>query len=325
LDPGDLCTTFEKLYKSTTHADVDPSERALLVIALGLGALPMFDLPHRQEFLAQARTEIQSMTYTINFKAVQATLMMAQFEFEAGSPNICYLHLGSAIRKAFAAGVHRVNTHEAKQTMWSLYCHESLLCFKFGRRSDLTEEDIAVPMQGDRSHLSYLVRLCTIVRSASQIYHLDNTVAGDLECAGSVHQRLREFAEEVRSHIGLDIGGPIYALSGEALAWHITLSYSEPCSSFLPVKRADSLKAYHVTKLLVYRPFLLLCLELKRRGLSDTAGLRNNNLVTPELTDAAETCVQSAKILVELSETLFSMQVGMEVCTVFYCLICAPS
>lgn len=225
LDPNELCANFERAYSSSKSESLATADKALVAVALGIGALPLNDLSCRQLFLAQARAEAVSTMYNIDLRTVQATLMMAQFEFEAGNPNICYLHLGSAIRKAFAAGVHRINTREAKQTMWVLYCNESLLCFKLGRQQGLTDEDIVIPKPEDTSCLSYFVRLCSIVRGAHRTYHINDTVVADLNSAKSTHQQLCELSIELKANTGVDIGGQLYTLAGENLAWHITISY----------------------------------------------------------------------------------------------------
>jgi hypothetical protein len=48
--------------------------------------------------------------------------------------------------------------------------------------------------------------------------------------------------------------------------------------------------------------------------MGETTGVRNSGIVTAELTEAAEICVQSAQALVEFCESLFSLQIGIEVC-----------
>ncbi len=227
LDANYLCSVFESLCNNDGEAHLFTADKALVKIAVGLGALPLTDLPCRQHFLAQARAEAVRTMYDINLKTVQATLIMAQFEFEAGSPNICYLHLGSAIRKVFAAGVHRTDTVEAKQTMWALFCYESVVCFQLGKHASLTEGDIIFPHYKDTSYLSCFVRMCRIVRSAHQLYHLDDTVVADLTHAKSVLTQLQHFALILEEFTGLDIRGPLYALAGENLVWHVTFSYGK--------------------------------------------------------------------------------------------------
>ncbi|KAH6639219.1 hypothetical protein C7974DRAFT_388043 [Boeremia exigua] len=295
LDSGDLCANFEKLYSANGQSVLASADRALVVAALGLGAFPLSDLPHRQYFFAQARAEAVNIMYDINTKTVQATLMLSQFEFETGSPNICYLHLGGAIRKAFAAGVHRNDTSEAKQTMWSLYCNESLVCFILGKHPTLADHDIIFPQSQDSSFMAYFVRLCAIVRSAHRLYHLDDTVVADLNAAGVVHQQLCEFSTELKENTRLEIGSHIYALAGEELAWHITFSY-----------------VFNATKLLLFRPFLLLCLELRRRGVGNILKERNGGVEMAVIYEAASRSVTSAQDIINLCDSLFSLGIGIE-------------
>ncbi|KAF9690670.1 hypothetical protein EKO04_011461 [Ascochyta lentis] len=295
LDPGTLCAHFERMYSTDNRATLLPADKALVTTVLGLGALPLIDLPYRKLFIAQARAEVVTILYDINLKTVQATLMMALFEFQAGSPNICYLHLGSAIRKAFAAGVHRTDTPEAKQTMWALYCNESLVSFKLGKQPGLAEKHITIPQPEDKSNSAYFVRLCTIVRSAYRIYHLDGMVVADLTAARSVHQQLYDFSTLLRKNTRLEIGGQIYALAGEDLTWHIAISY-----------------VYYVTELLLFRPFLLLRLELKRRGVNDILRERNGGVEMVELNEAAGHSVKAASNIIDFCDSLFSLNIGIE-------------
>ena len=234
LEVNNLCANFERLYTAAQSYTLSTADKVLVIAAIAWGGFGLTDLPHRQLFIAQARAEAANIMYDINTKTVQATLLLSQLEFEAGSPNVCYLHLGGAIRKAFAAGVHRSNTANAQQTMWALYCNESLTCFLLGKKCSLMDTDISFPRLQDSSHDASFVRLCAIARSAHRIYHQDDKgVTADLAAADAVHAQLRTFSSELISKTGLNIGGPLYALTGEGLAWHIIISYGRwnplPC------------------------------------------------------------------------------------------------
>lgn len=234
LEPARLSSTLEMLYTPSESSLLEPADKALVVVALAIGAALAKDNQCRELLLAQARTETESMMYAISLKAVQVYLLMAQCEFESGNPNICYLQLGSAVRKAFAAGVHRANTLEAKQTMWALYCAESMICFMIGRQPSLAEEDIVVPTLEQPSYMSSFVRLCTIIRSAHRIYRPDTTmtttIAIDMRRVSSIYQQLCDFSRTVKADVSLEIGGQLYTLTGEALSWHVTMSYCTlPC------------------------------------------------------------------------------------------------
>lgn len=226
LEVNNLCANFERLYGAAQSTPLPTADKVLVIAAIAWGGFGLTDLPHRQLFIAQARAEAANIMYDINTKTVQATLLLSQLEFEAGSPNVCYLHLGGAIRKAFAAGVHRSDTANAQQTMWALYCNESLTCFLLGKQYSLMDTDISFPQPQDPSYVASFVRLCAIARSAHRIYHQDDKgVTADLAAADVVHAHLRTFSTELISKTGLDIGGPLYALAGESLAWHIIISY----------------------------------------------------------------------------------------------------
>ncbi|KAB2575723.1 hypothetical protein DBV05_g5625 [Lasiodiplodia theobromae] len=296
LEPEKLSLTLEKLYIPSENSSLEQADRALVVVAMATGAALAKDNPCREHLLAQARAETESMLYAISLRAVQVALLMAQCEFESGNPNISYLQLGSAVRKAFAAGIHRATSLEAKQTMWALYCAESMVCFMIGRNPSMTEDDIVAPTLEQPSYMGSFVRLCTIVRSAYSIYRPDTTmtVANDISRANSVYQQLLEFSSTLKEDLSLEIGGQLYALTGEALSWHVTISY-----------------LYHFTVLIVYRPFVLLASELRRR--QQKSGRKPNLVIEAvDLNPAVRACLNSAQSIVLLSESLFSLQIGAE-------------
>lgn len=227
LKPDVVCVNFENLYSNNGVTLMSTTERAIVIAALGLGVFSLVDLTCRQLFLNQARAEAITVMYDINAEAVHATLMLAHLEFEAGSPNICYLHLGGAIRKAFAAGLHRGDRDLSEQTMWALFCYESLICFLLGKQTSLTIGDIRTPCDDDVSYMAHFVRLCTIVRAAHQTYNLDDAVRADLTAAETVNHQLCEFSKRLEQTTQLKVGGQLYTLSGDELAWQITISYGK--------------------------------------------------------------------------------------------------
>lgn len=83
------------------------------------------------------------------------------------------------------------------------------------------------------------------------------------------------------------------------------------------IDKANLVPVYHFTKLLVYRSFLFLCLELKRRGLSNESDSGSASVVTMELAEATTVCIDSARAIIKLSDSLFALQIGVEVRTPF--------
>lgn len=68
-----------------------------------------------------------------------------------------------------------------------------------------------------------------------------------------------------------------------------------------------------MTELLLFRPFVLLCLELKRRGIKDILSERNGQVEMAVLFEAAKRSVRSAKDMIRFCDSLFSLQLGIEV------------
>jgi hypothetical protein len=226
LEPEKLCASLDQLYRQGAETVIDPLERSVLTMALAIGATPTVSTPEREYLLEQAHAEVEQMMYEISLHAVQVSLLMAFCEFENGNPNMCYLQLGVAIRKAFASGIHRIKLPEAEQTMRMLFCSETLVCVKLGRPYGLTEED--VPSLGSEAmgYTSAFSRLCINIRLAYKIYcHKDTSVAADLEHANALHKRILDFSAQVKQELGLDIGAQLYALEGGELFWHISISY----------------------------------------------------------------------------------------------------
>lgn len=258
LEPTRLSSTLEKLYTPSENPSLAQADRALVVVAMATGAALAKDSPCREHLLAQARAETESMLYAISLKAVQVALLMAQCEFESGNPNISYLQLGSAVRKAFAAGIHRATSLEVKQTMWALYCAESMVCFMIGRNPGMAEADIVAPTLEQPSYMGSFVRLCTIVRSAYRLYRPDTTmtIANDMSRANDVYQQLLGFSSSLKEDLSLEIGGQLYALTGKALSWHVTTSFCTFSRCGYPTKYSPTLSIplHHPNRVSAFRP-----------------------------------------------------------------------
>ncbi|CAI6339604.1 unnamed protein product [Periconia digitata] len=299
LKSNKLCRSLDQLYSQDTGDAIDPSDRSIVIIALAISAIPTPDSPAKQHLLALSQVAAEKSMPLISLKAVQISLLLADYEFENGNPNMAYLQLGSAIRKAFASGIHRANSPEEKSTMWALYCSETLVCIKLGRQYGLAQTDVPPIRSGNFDYLGAFVHLCTIGRSAYKIYHQKDTsvvgcdhtsVADDLALANAIYAQLVDFSRSIKEDLNLDIDGGLYALTGEKLSWHITMSY-----------------VYHYIKLLVSRPFLLLCVELKWRPRET-----GNTIAMIGIRDASTSCTQSARSIIQLSKSLISLNINVE-------------
>lgn len=76
LSTEQLCTNFERLYGYGDDAKIEPSERALVIVVMAIGACPSQHELWRKTLLAQARTEAESLLHVVNLRAVQIALLM---------------------------------------------------------------------------------------------------------------------------------------------------------------------------------------------------------------------------------------------------------
>lgn len=95
------------------------------------------------------------------------------------------------------------------------------------------------------------------------------------------------------------------------MAHHIVLWLVDEL--FLLDQLTEYKAVFNVTKLLLFRPFLLLCLELKRRGVRDIRRERNGGVEMKVIYEAAACSVSSAQNIINLCDSLFSLKIGIEV------------
>lgn len=232
LDPERLSSTLEKLYGRRSRGDsIEPLDKATLIISMAMGAISTEEEYWRGALLTHARTEADSVRYHVNAKAVQVALLMAHCEFATGHPNLAYLSLGSAVTKAFAAGIHKQGSGsdrpEVSRTMWNLFCNESISCLMFGRPYLLDRAVITVPLPERPSFLAALVQLCKIIRRTHRIYfhHETSTIGSMVESAHEVRRELEGFSRWIKEDVGVCIGGPTCPVDEEKLAQHVVTNY----------------------------------------------------------------------------------------------------
>ncbi|OJD33795.1 c6 zinc finger domain protein [Diplodia corticola] len=307
LDSDRLYETFEKLYGRKGRGDsIEPLDKAGVIVSMALGAMSTEEEYWRQRLLTQARTESESVRYHVNVKAVQVALLMAHCEFATGHPNLAYLSLGSAVTKAFAAGLHKGGSGsdkpELSHTMWNLFCNESISCLMLGRPYLLDRDIITVPLPQRPSFMAALVRLCTTIRNTHRLYfhHETSTIANMVESAHEIRRELEDFSSCIKQDVGVCIGELTCLVDGEKLAWHVVTNY-----------------LYFYTMILAFRPLLLLQVELQRPKIAEEQ--LNGETVPntshhrwPLLLDARERCINAARSIISFSESLLSTVTGIQ-------------
>ncbi|KKY13767.1 putative c6 zinc finger domain protein [Diplodia seriata] len=259
---------------------------------MAMGAISTEEEYWRAKLLGQARTEAESVRYHVNVKAVQVALLMAHYEFATGHPNLAYLSLGSAVTKAFAAGIHKAgrgsDRPEVSRTMWNLFCNESISCLMLGRPYLLSRDIITVPLPETPSFVASLVRLCMTIRHTHQLYFDDktSTISNMVDSANEILRELQAFSASVKEDIGVHIGASTCPASGEKLAWHVVTNY-----------------LYFYTQILAFRPLLLLHIELHR---GPDAANHPHTTTTPALLHARSHAIEAARSIIAFAETLLS-------------------
>ncbi|KAK7519869.1 fungal-specific transcription factor domain-containing protein [Phyllosticta citriasiana] len=307
LPAEQLWANFERLYGSADEGTIDPAERAIVVVAMAIGASQTTHDNWRRTLLSQARSEAEAMSHIVNLRAVQIALLMAHCEFMTGNPNSSYLYLGAAIRKALASGMHRrtptnrlptSESNEAKKTCWSLFCYESIICLCLGRPSSFSQEDVGLAKAERPSFMALYVRLCEIIRMVQHLHnHHDSTPSRDLKAAHGIRHALKEFAVMVKEDLGFAIGGdPVVENQGRFVE-QVVMSYLN-----------------YYTQVLAFRPFLLLFVELKRRADAENGGQPEPKTPfnSPPLLEACEHCVDPARKIIVFAETVFAKR-GIEI------------
>lgn len=222
-----------------------PSQtKALTLAVLALGALATPHTNVAEMLLVKAKYEAVLFDDTVSLQMIQFSLLLAEYHTGMGRPNLVYLCVGTACRKAFALGLHReaanrLTRHEDLQkyrtTLWCLYSLESWYSMTVGRESSLKMADISSPFPEGQPLVVSMSRLAHIAENcARDIYTQRYDSPRKLYVAAeSIHAQLREFASK----------------HGITSPEETSISH-EPASLILHNR-------YYNTVLLTYRPFLV--------------------------------------------------------------------
>ncbi|KAL1635672.1 hypothetical protein SLS58_010175 [Diplodia intermedia] len=176
--------------------------------------------------------------------------------------------------------------------------HEFLICSGLGRPSCLSLQDIGLSQPERPSFMWAQVTLSELIRSVQHFYnHHDSSVSADLKHAHRIRNKLRGFAQTVKDDLGFTLGSHLGTERDESFVTRAGISY-----------------LYFYTLLLTFRPFLLLFVELKRRGEAEgkDSDSKSNPFNIPPLLEACEHTVDAARSIVMLGEIVFSTGPGAE-------------
>lgn len=244
----ELDKMFENLY-STDEAPSRPSQtKALALAVLANGALATPHTDTAEMLLTKAKYEATLFNETVSLQMIQFSMLLADYQLGMGRPNLVYLCVGTACRKAFAMGLHRESANSLtrsedvqkyRKTLWSLYSMENWYSMMVGRESSLKMVDISSPFPEGQPLLVGMSRLAEIAEHTSRIIYSQryDSLRELYTAAETIHAQLRGFADK---H---GIGSPLEG--GQEVA-----AGKNPASLMLH-------NLFYHTILLTYRPFLV--------------------------------------------------------------------
>lgn len=243
----ELDKMLENLYSTDEHLQSRPSQtKALTLAVLALGALATPHTDTGEMLLAKAKYEAVLFDDTVSLQMIQFSLLVADYHTGMGRPNLVYLSLGTACRKAFALGLHREaancltrpeHVQKYRATLWCLYSLESWYAMTVGRETSLKMSDISTPLPEDQPFLVSFSRLAHIAEKLKTTIYTQryDSLRKLYQAAEAIHTQLQEFAE---AH---DIGS----------AHEADNAFSQDPTSLMLYN------LFYHTLLLVYRPFLV--------------------------------------------------------------------
>ncbi|KAJ5640250.1 uncharacterized protein N7484_008112 [Penicillium longicatenatum] len=309
---------LEQLYNPFPGKHPDTLTQATILLGLATAAVGTEYFAWGDILYERVKASLTSYDEVVNLQTVQISLLMiscvfsfyfhcgcadenfphANYQNEQGRPNSAFLHLGSAARKALAAGLHKdvpygeVQTPETVEmrriTFWSLYLFETWFCFHTGRPSSLSLKDVAIENTQD-PFMRSLVHLCkTISRSTDEIYGQNHeSLLHMWRVARSINNDLRGH-EEFARQMGFGLDASIQTGS-------------------MGIRQTIFTTLYYHTLLLTFRPFLIFrghLLRQKKVAASQAIGSSNRAKEIPSwLNEACQhTLTAARKTIHHLSE-----------------------
>ncbi|CAK7214566.1 hypothetical protein SCUCBS95973_002190 [Sporothrix curviconia] len=271
-------------------ASGDP-DTIIVLLGLALGASMLEEELAAKYLYNMAKRWAAELDEMVNLQMVQISLMMSHYTSERARPNTSFLQAGTAVRKAFAAGLHKgvggssrgtaaqQSPDAARQmriTIWSLYFWETWLCFSVGRPSSFPESEMDVPFPTEEKLLFSVVTLARIMaKSATAIYRKHHDSLLPLwNAANDIRRELRAFAVQQREDFNFGVR-------------------DDPNAGELGVCQTMVSTLYHHTLILTFRPFLVLRETLRKEDSEGTG--QSHPPPPPWLDTAAEYCIDAAR------------------------------
>ncbi|KAL4865096.1 hypothetical protein BDV12DRAFT_155707 [Aspergillus spectabilis] len=246
--PETFYQRLEKLYSPTPEPRTNKYQ-SILLMALALGSLITEHAAWGDVLYERVRESCSSCDDIVNLQTVQLSMFMAHFQNEVGRPNACFLHLGTAARKAISAGLHKESPYEnrdtadsaeeRRRTFWYLYIYETWICFHLGRPSALSRRDAGIPLPKDAFCLAIITLADAASRSADELYGQHHgSLLQMWRIAKSIWDDLRTFDSKMQAALGFGLD-------------------KRPQPGGRGVMQTMCITLYYQIILLTFRPFLI--------------------------------------------------------------------
>ncbi|KAF5555959.1 hypothetical protein FNAPI_5937 [Fusarium napiforme] len=273
------------LYQPPGIFDYDAPETIIIMLAVGLGASMTGEEAIADFLFQKTKQGVAKLDEVVNMQML--TQSHAHFQSERARPNSGFLHVGTACRKAVAAGLHKDgcsrpgytedDTNQRRITFWSLFFWETWQCFVLGRPSSLPDPGSVIPLPKGQKLLKSLVTLSRIMdKCVKKIYSpRHDSLLPVWNAAIEIRRELHQFAEQQLKDMKFGLVG-------------------DPSTGELGVCQAMVSTMYHHTLLLTFRPFLILRAKLNHDRAAATSA-ENLQMPPPWLDSACEYCLEAAR------------------------------
>lgn len=227
----DLVHMLDMMYSPEVEKQLQmpKGDTAVTLLALACGATFFKHSGWIDVLVERALAQVPRLEVVINLKSVQISLLLAHVLVCCGRHNSAYLYLGSAVRKAFAAGLHknidypvanRQNPGDRAEvrrlTFWSLAFFERWFSFWQGRPSAIDGILVSRPLPETSPLVKALAELSDIVVQAG--HRIYDNVCPQLtklwEAAQHVRFELLSFQKRMRPLLGFDLDDETQLLDG---------------------------------------------------------------------------------------------------------------
>ncbi|EED19370.1 C6 transcription factor, putative [Talaromyces stipitatus ATCC 10500] len=281
---------LKDLYQNKNDMSSDSPQTTSLILMMAIGAAEVKDYEMGDILYKKAKANAVAFDEIVNVQTIQVPIS------EKARPNSAFLCLGTAIRKALAAGLHKntrfkveqttEDAEEKRLTFWSLFFYDIWICFGLGRSMTIPAHEITIPSPKENPMLLALVEIARIMaRATRDMYNQrHDSLLLMWKSAREIRKEGQAFARRVQGVLNFGIDAS--PKTGEVGVCQIVLQL-----------------LYHSTMLLTFRPFLVFRARWRRDGIMKqgetlSSGSEKGGNIPPWLDEACESCLEAARCMI---------------------------